>query len=66
MTDHLDRAGAGLRLAGRLTGQHGTSGALGIGGAALAPLMPKLAVGTVDLEHGMTPLAEKEGRAGGV
>ena len=50
VADHLDRAGAGLWLPGRLAGQHGTRSAFGIDGVALAFLMSQLAVGTIDLQ----------------
>lgn len=48
---------------GCLAGQHGTSGTLGIDGIALAFLVSQLAVGSVDLQHGMTAFIEEAGQA---
>jgi hypothetical protein len=66
VADHLDRAGAGFWFPGRLACQHGTSGALGIDGVAFAFLMSQLAIGAVDLDHGMAAFSQEAGQAGAV
>src|SRR3954447_367853 len=54
LTDHLDGAGAALGARRCLTGQHGTSGALGVERIALPVLVTQLPVGTVHLDDSMT------------
>ena len=66
MTDHLDRARAGLRLSGSLASKHGARGAFGIHGVAFALLIPQLPIGPVDLDDGMSSLAQEPGQAGAI
>ena len=62
VTDHLDRARAGLRLSGSLASKHGARGAFGIHGVAFAMLIPQLPIGPVDLDDGMSWLAKNRDR----
>ena len=66
MTDHLDRARAGLRLSGSLASKHGARSAFGVHGVAFALLIPQLPIGPVDLDDGMSSLAQEPGQAGAI
>ena len=62
MTDHLSRTRAGLRLSSK----HGARGAFGIYGVVFALLIPRLPIGLVDLDDGMSSLAQEPGQAGAI
>jgi hypothetical protein len=66
MTDHLDRARAGLRLSNSLASKYGARGAFGIYGVAFALLIPQLPIGPIDLDDGMSSLAQEAGQAGAI
>jgi hypothetical protein len=66
MTDHLDGARAGLRLSSSLASKYGARGAFGIHGVAFALLIPQLPIGPVDLDDGMSSLAQEPGQAGAI
>ena len=66
VADHLDRARAGLRQRSGLASQDAAGGALGVERIVLTFLVPQLAIGAVDLEHGMTVLAQEAGQASAV
>ena len=58
MTDHLDHARTGLRLSNSLTSKYGACGAFGVYSVAFALLIPQLPIGPVDLDHGISSLAQ--------
>ena len=66
MTDHLDRARAGLRLSGSLASKHGARSAFGVYGVAFALPIPQLPIGPVDLDDGMSSLAQEPGQTGAI
>jgi len=66
MTDHLDRARTGLRLSNSLARKYGACGAFGVYGVALALLIQQLPIGPVDLDDGMSSLAQEPGQAGAI
>jgi hypothetical protein len=45
LTNHLNRAGAGLWLSDRVASKHGARGAFGIHGVAFSLLIPHLPIG---------------------
>jgi hypothetical protein len=66
MTDHLNRARARLRLSHSLASEYGACGAFGIHGVAFALLIAQLPIGPVDLDDGMSSLAQEPGQAGAI